>query len=127
MRFLFVLVGGAIGALMRYLLSGATHQFLSKSFPWGTLCVNLVGSFFIGFLWGHFEYVTISPNLRIFIFIGILGGFTTFSSFALESLRLFQDGEISHALSNVLVSNLLGLLLVFLGMAIARYLFGLLS
>jgi CrcB protein len=90
-------------------------------FPWGTLLVNMVGSFIIGLLWGVFETGNLSTNVRNFIFIGVLGGFTTFSTFALESLNLFRDGEMKLALSNLLVSNILGVTLVFVGFLLARY------
>jgi CrcB protein len=90
-------------------------------FPWGTLLVNMMGSFIIGLLWGVFETGNLSTNVRNFIFIGVLGGFTTFSTFALESLNLFRDGEMKLALSNLLVSNILGVTLVFVGFLLARY------
>ncbi|UCH44126.1 MAG: fluoride efflux transporter CrcB [Nitrospiraceae bacterium] len=114
--------GGAIGTVLRYSLSGFTYRFVSGVFPWGTLLVNLAGSFVIGLLWGLFEIDNFSTNVRHFIFIGILGGFTTFSTFTLESLNLFRDGEIKLALSNILASNIFGLLLVLAGFIISKYL-----
>jgi CrcB protein len=90
-------------------------------FPWGTLLVNMMGSFIIGLLWGVFETGNLSTNVRNFIFIGVLGGFTTFSTFALESLNLFRDGEMKLALSNLLVSNILGVALVFVGFLLSKY------
>jgi len=83
--------------------------------------VNLAGSFLIGLLWGFFEYEDMSPNARNFIFIGILGGFTTFSTFALENMHLFRDGEIKLAFANILASNIFGILLVFAGFFISKY------
>lgn len=114
--------GGAIGTVLRYSLSGFTYRFVNGVFPWGTLLVNLAGSFVIGLLWGLFEIDNFSTNVRHFIFIGILGGFTTFSTFTLESLNLFRDGEIKLALSNILASNIFGLLLVLAGFIISKYL-----
>ncbi len=89
-------------------------------FPWGTLAVNLTGSFAIGLLWGVFEVENMSSNARHFIFVGLLGGFTTFSTFALESFSLFRDGEVKLALSNLLISNIVGLALVFAGFLLAK-------
>ena len=119
-KFILLAAGGAIGTILRYSISGFTYRFFSGVFPWGTLAVNLTGSLIIGFLWGLFEIENISSNVRNFIFIGILGGFTTFSTFALESLNLFRDGEVKLALTNILASNILGIVLVFLGFIIAR-------
>ncbi|HLF86413.1 MAG TPA: CrcB family protein [Nitrospiria bacterium] len=94
-------------------------------FPWGTLGVNLLGSFIAGFLWEGFERAAVSPELRIFVFIGILGSFTTFSSYNLETFSLLRDGEIRLALSNVVVSNVLGIALIFIGYAASRSLISL--
>ncbi|MDH4028340.1 MAG: fluoride efflux transporter CrcB [Nitrospirota bacterium] len=120
-KYIILAAGGAIGTLLRYSLSGLTHKALNSTFPWGTLSVNLAGSFIIGLLWGLFELGNLSPNARNFIFIGILGGFTTFSSFALENMNLFRDGEIRLAISNILASNILGLALVFAGFFLSKY------
>lgn len=120
-KFILLAAGGAIGTVLRYSLSGLTYRAFNGIFPWGTLAVNLAGSFIIGLLWGLFEIETISSNVRNFVFIGILGGFTTFSTFALESFNLFRDGEVKLALTNLLVSNVFGILLVFAGFLTARY------
>ncbi len=117
----FVAAGGAVGSMLRYSLSGLVQRASAGMFPWGTMFVNLAGSFLIGLLWGFFEYEDMSPNARNFIFIGILGGFTTFSTFALENMHLFRDGEIKLAFANILASNIFGILLVFAGFFISRY------
>lgn len=124
-RLIFIAVGGAIGTLLRYGISGIIYRVSDPVFPWGTLGVNLIGSFIAGFLWEAFERTAVSPDIRTFVFIGILGGFTTFSSYNLESFNLLRDGEIKLALSNVFVSNILGISLVFTGYAASRYLAGL--
>ena len=124
-KLLLLAAGGAIGTLLRYSLSGLTYKLFNGVFPWGTLFVNLTGSFAIGLLWGFFDIENLSSNIRNFIFIGVLGGFTTFSTFALESFSLFRDGEIKLAAINLLVSNFLGVALVFAGFLLSRYIINL--
>jgi CrcB protein len=119
-KILLILSGGAIGSLGRYMASGLAHQFTSSIFPVGTLAVNLIGSFLIGLLWGIFENTMVSPNVRSFIFIGILGGFTTFSSYSLETLNLLRDGELKLAFANFALNNFLGLGLALAGFALAK-------
>jgi len=120
MKILLLLTGGAIGTLSRYLISGISHQFYLGLFPIGTLIVNISGSFLIGLLWGIFETTNIPSHTRTFLFIGVLGGFTTFSSYTLESIGLFRDGEIKLALLNILANNGLGLLMVIAGLFAAK-------
>ena len=124
-KFILLAAGGAIGTLLRYSLSGLTYNFINGIFPWGTLVVNLAGSLAIGLLWGFFEIENMSPGLRNFIFAGVLGGFTTFSTFSLESFNLLRDGEIRLAISNIVVSNIVGIALVFAGFFISRYIINL--
>ncbi len=126
MKFLLLAVGGAIGTLLRYAVSGYTYNLLVGVFPWGTLMVNLIGSLLIGFLWGLSEIQNIPPDVRTFIFIGILGGFTTFSTFTLESFNLFREGEARLALINILASNVLGIALVFAGFTMSKVMMNLL-
>jgi CrcB protein len=114
-KILLLLGGGAFGTLARYAVSGWGHKVYVGDFPIGTLLVNLVGSLIIGMVWGFFEQSSISSNMRTFLFIGILGGFTTFSSYTLETLNLFRDGEVKLGIMNVLLNNILGLALVFVG------------
>ncbi|MCX6292343.1 MAG: fluoride efflux transporter CrcB [Bacteroidetes bacterium] len=124
-RYILLGLGGAIGTVLRYLVSTNTYQFFQAAiFPWGTLVVNLTGSLIIGFLAGLNEANLIAPNLRTFLFIGLLGGYTTFSSFSLETLNLVRAGEIRYAIINVLVSNLLGIALAFGGLFISRIMMG---
>jgi CrcB protein len=119
-KYAAIAIGGAIGTLLRYVVSGFTHRFADATFPWGTLAVNLTGCFIIGFLWEVFDKGAFSPTIRLLVFVGFLGGYTTFSSFGLETFTLMRDGEYRLALVNILASNILGILLVFAGFFSAR-------
>jgi len=119
-KILLLLAGGAIGTVSRYAVSGLTHKYVDGTFPYGTLMVNILGSLIIGLLWGIWETANISSNMRTFIFIGILGGFTTFSTYSLETLNLFREGEVKMAVLNILANNVFGILMVFAGFFAAR-------
>ena len=119
----FVALGGAFGSVLRYLL-GTWTQTLSRSidFPYGTLAVNLIGCFVIGFLAQLAESRgAFAPESRAFVFVGILGGFTTFSSFGNETLNLLRDGETFNALANVGANVIFGLILVWVGRSVAYW------
>ncbi|HEY3289698.1 MAG TPA: fluoride efflux transporter CrcB [Anaerolineae bacterium] len=120
-RVLLILIGGGIGAVMRYWLSLLVLQYSGPTFPMGTLVVNLSGSFIIGILAGVFERTVVPPDLRAFLQTGVMGGYTTFSSFGLETTQLLRSGELSLATVNVLASNLGGLALVFAGFAVSQF------
>lgn len=119
-KIIFIGIGGAIGTVLRHIVCGLDYKFSNGVFPFGTLVVNLSGSLIIGFLWGLFEQVTVSSHIRMFVFMGILGGFTTFSTFALENFNLFRDGEKNIAFFNILLSNLGGITFVFIGYALSK-------
>jgi CrcB protein len=91
------------------------------SFPWGTLCVNTVGSLVIGLFWGLSELTSISPAARLFFAIGFLGSFTTFSTFSLDTFGLLRDRETMLGLMNIGLNNLLAIVFVFAGYFISRY------
>jgi len=116
------MAGGALGTLARYGVSGFSYRLLNTTFPYGTLVVNLIGSLIIGFLWGFWELEHIPGNIKVFIFIGVLGGFTTFSSFMLETMNLLREGEVRFVLVNILLNNILGLLCVLGGYFFAKFL-----
>ena len=121
--FIIVAFGGAIGSAFRYLF-GTWIQTFSKSidFPYGTLAVNLVGCFVIGFLAQLAEARgAFTSEARLFVFIGILGGFTTFSSFANDTVNLMRGGELVNALANVGANVIFGLILVWLGRTVAYW------
>jgi len=120
---IFVALGGALGSVFRFLLSTWT-QSISKSidFPYGTLAVNLIGCFVIGFLAQLAEERgAFTPESRALMFVGILGGFTTFSSFGNETINLLRDGETFNALANVGANVIFGLILVWLGRTVAYW------
>ncbi|MCA9959248.1 MAG: fluoride efflux transporter CrcB [Chloroflexota bacterium] len=123
MRYVAIAVGGAVGALLRYAVSGLAYSVFGEGFPWGTLSVNLLGCFLIGLLWQIFEQTALSPQLRALIFVGGLGAFTTFSTYGLESVNLLRDGQVRLSLLNILGSNILGIGCVFLGVVVARTVF----
>jgi CrcB protein len=122
-----IAIGGAAGALLRYWVSGLTYRFFSGGFPWGTLSVNLIGSLLIGFLWGVFDSLAISQNLRLFIFIGLLGSFTTFSTFSLENFHLLREGEYWFIFYNIILSLILGIGLVVVGFFTSKLFIGILK
>jgi len=116
---LLVAVGGALGALARYGVGGWIHRHV-VAFPAGTLTINVLGCFVIGgVLYLTVDRPTLSPEMRAFLTIGILGGFTTFSTFGYETFELLRDGAVVRALMNIGLNVLLGLLAVWLGHVIA--------
>lgn len=123
MKILAIAAGGAAGTLLRYWAGGVIAAATGGTFPWGTMCVNLAGSFIIGFLWAMFETAAVGPVMRSFALIGVLGGFTTFSSFTLETFSLMRDGQYRLAFLNVTVSVLAGVIMVFAGYALYKGIF----
>ena len=125
MQYVVIGLGGALGSMLRFGLGGlidATVQKSGQIFPWGTIVVNITGCFIIGFVFTISAVegrVFLSPLTRNFITIGILGGYTTFSSFSLQTLTLAQSGQRWEAAGNVLVSVVLCLAGVWLGSALA--------
>jgi CrcB protein len=123
-QLLLVGSGGFLGSVLRFAVSGGVHSLLpSRTFPFGTVVVNILGCLIIGFLGGQADLRQVfGPQARLFLFIGILGGFTTFSTFAYETFQLSQDTQTLKALGNVLVQVVLGFLGAWLGYVGARYL-----
>ena len=121
MSYILVFIGGGIGAVARYWLQGAVYRIMPADFPYGTFLVNLVGSFAIGFLMSSFEErFLVTPGLRLFLTIGILGGFTTFSSFSYETIALFRDGSFALGLLNAAASLCLCLGATWLGLTVGK-------
>lgn len=122
LNILSIAIGGIIGSLMRYGAGGFVHRFAGGNFPYGTLLVNLSGCLAIGFLWGAFERFNFSSPVRSFLFIGVLGSYTTFSSFGLETFNLLRDREFVAGAYNILFTNLTGIAFVFAGYFAASWL-----
>jgi CrcB protein len=116
--YLWIALGGALGSVARYGCSSLVARWIGETFPWGTIIVNVVGSFVIGLfatLTGPDGRVIASPDARQFVMVGLCGGYTTFSSFSLQTLTLAQDGEFVRAGLNVGASVVLCLVSVWLG------------
>ena len=124
MKILLIGLGGSLGAILRYLVSGGVQGWSgSGAFPYGTLSVNLLGCLVIGLLSQLVELRGLfSPDARAFLFIGTLGAFTTFSTFGNETMQLMREGELFLSLANICAQILLGLTAVWLGHACAQWL-----
>lgn len=105
--YLLIAIGGALGSMARYGCSRAVALRYGETFPWGTIVVNVTGCFIIGFIGaisGPDSRLIVSPNVRNFWMVGICGGYTTFSSFSLQTLQLIQNGDVAEAFGNMLLS-----------------------
>ena len=121
LNLLIIGIGGFIGAILRYIISGFFYDVYGDKFPYGTLAVNLIGCFALGFFITIAEgKFIISPQMRSFAAIGLLGAFTTFSTFSFETLVLIQDELYMSAILNVLISVIVGLIAVWAGMVLAK-------
>jgi CrcB protein len=120
-RYLMVMLGAAAGGLARYVIGAAVMQRFTGRFPLGTLVVNVSGCFLIGILMTRFtERGDPHPNLRLLLVVGVLGGYTTFSSFAWETVQSFADGSRVVGLLNIALSLILGMIAVWCGAWLAR-------
>ena len=120
--YFWIAVGSALGGIARFFVSGVTAQLIGETFPWGTLIVNITGSFIIGFfatLTGPDGRVFVGTTGRQFVMIGICGGYTTFSSFSLQTLNLMNDGEWFYVGGNIVGSVVLCLAAVWAGHVLA--------
>ena len=117
---LAIMAGGSIGALCRHGTFLLVQRFSGPVFPAGTLVVNLLGSFLIGFIWCLFDETNWSHEWRLFIFTGLLASFTTFSTFTRETFQLFKVGDWKTALIYATISNVFGILLVFCGILLCK-------
>ena len=121
--YLAVAAGGALGSMARFWVAGAMTAVTGPRFPWGTLLINVLGSFIIGAVAGFCltpARMGVHPDVRIFLMVGICGGFTTFSSFSLQTLELLQTGDLIPAFGYILGSVLLCLGFVWCGWFLGR-------
>jgi len=123
---LYIALGSAIGGVGRYLLGGVIQRLSGGTFPIGTLIINITGSFLLGLIYRYSaDSAAITPEVRAMLTIGVCGGYTTFSSFSYESVRMMEDGQAARALAYVALSVGLCLCGTFLGIAAGRELVGL--
>ncbi|WP_299985265.1 fluoride efflux transporter CrcB [uncultured Pontibacter sp.] len=114
--------GSFIGGVTRYLLTLFIQSRATIAFPFGTLGVNLIGCFLMGLLFALLSKSSVGPEWRLFLVTGVLGGFTTFSAFSLESVHMLQAAQYGHAIAYMLASVLLGLLATFAGIGLVKLL-----
>ncbi|PCJ93980.1 MAG: fluoride efflux transporter CrcB [Hyphomicrobiales bacterium] len=122
MTFLYVGIGGAIGAMLRYGVTLSAARWLGASFPYGTLAVNVIGSLVMGLCAGYFAARIGTNEAKLFIMTGLLGGFTTFSAFSLDAVTLWQRGQFSVSALYITASVVLAIGALLIGLKLARIL-----
>ena len=121
LNYVFVGLGAALGGGLRYWVSNVVYKVLPTFFPYGTLAVNVLGSFLLGIFIFYFgKNELIGQNLKLFLTIGFCGGFTTFSTFSFETIKLFQDSEIYLGMLNILLSIVLSFLGIYLAYILSK-------
>lgn len=120
-RYFLIFIGGGIGSVLRYLMIGLIQGGMTSVFPLGTMAVNIAGSLAIGLTMSLSErFVAIAPEIRIFLTVGIMGGFTTFSTFSYETLMMLKDGELFYGAMNIAGTVTACVTAAWLGMLIGR-------
>ena len=120
-KFLFLGLAGAMGTFTRYWLSGVVQRHIAAEFPFGTIVVNICGCLLFGLLWSFLEdKLSIGAQMRMIIFVGFFGAFTTFSSFVFETAQLLDESQWIWAFGNILVQNILGIAAIIAGLAIGK-------
>jgi len=113
--------GSFIGGVLRYLVSQLVQSKFLSAFPFGTLTVNIIGCFLIGLVFGLTEKVNLTQEWRLFLATGLLGGFTTFSAFSIETVTMFRDGQFFYATVYISSSLVVGIIATFIGFAIIKF------
>ncbi len=119
-KLLYIVFGGALGAGLRFSVTLWSSRWIGIGFPWGTLAVNLLGSFAAGFVWAVLDRSGNPERVHALVLVGMLGAFTTFSAYALDSMTLFQDGKTGLAITNILANNVGSIAAVFVGYLLAK-------
>ena len=120
-KILYLAAAGAAGTLARYWLGGFVQRNIATDFPFGTAAVNIIGCLLFGLLWAFMESrLSISGQMRMIVFVGFFGAFTTFSSFMFETAQLLDESQWLWASANILLQNVLGLVSIIIGMTIGR-------
>jgi CrcB protein len=123
MNCIYVIIGGGIGALLRYFSSQIINNLFNNKFSFGTIFVNCVGALLIGFLMNIFDLFAINDKWKLLVITGFLGGYTTFSAYSFETVNYFINGNIKYAIINIIVNNLLCILFVLLGIWLNKIIF----
>ena len=124
-NYILVILGAGFGGALRYWIEGTIHKILPATFPYGTLAVNIAGSFILGFVMFYFSVnELINPQFRLLLTTGLCGGLTTFSTFSFETFNLFNENEILLGFSNLFLNVILTLLFVFIAYILAKIISG---
>jgi CrcB protein len=123
MNYALIIIGGGLGSLFRYLSAHTVNNLFHSKFLLGTIVVNCVGALLIGIAMSVFDAFSVSTRWKLFIVVGFLGGYTTFSAYSYETVKYFLDGDIKYALLNIALSNVLCIAFVFLGIWLGRGVF----
>ena len=123
MNYIFIIIGGGIGALLRYSSTQIINNMFSSKFILGTIIVNCIGALLIGFTMNIFEIFSLDIKWKLFIITGFLGGYTTFSAYSYETVNYFMNGNIKYAIMNIAFTNVICILFVFLGIWLNKLIF----
>ena len=116
MVYLMIMLGGGVGALLRYASSQWINSIFKTQFSFGTIFVNCIGAFLIGFLINFFDVYSLNPKWKLMVITGFLGGYTTFSAYSLETVQYFIHGNIKYGIMNIAFNNVLCIILALLGL-----------
>jgi len=123
MSLIYIVIGGGIGALLRYFTSQFVNNLFNKNFSLGTVFVNCIGALLIGFLINIFDLYGINTKYKLLIITGFLGGYTTFSTYSIETVNYFINGNIKYGVLNILLNNIMCILFALLGLWLSKIIF----